>query len=53
MKNLTKKEFAIEKTTMRDLTPNELDKIGGASHCPTIYHQGVPLTVGETVETIA
>jgi hypothetical protein len=37
MKNITNKEFEINKTTMRDLTPYEMDEVAGGSRsiiCP-------------------
>jgi len=31
MKDITNKEFEINKTTMRDLTPHEVDQVAGGS----------------------
>jgi hypothetical protein len=49
MKNLNNKEFTINKSTIRDLTPNEQTMIGGASHptCPPCPPAGVPMGDGD------
>lgn len=55
MKNINSKEFEINKTTMRDLTPYEVDQVGGGSLsiiCPIPITITITITITTTVVEI-